>query len=387
MNLLNNFEFILPTKIKYGVGMVKQLGEELDKLQATRVLLVTDKGLVKAGIAEKVGKIIEKSGKEYTVYDGVEANPKDDNVEKAAEIAKIQGIDCIVALGGGSPIDAAKAVSVLALQGGKVRDYKGKGKIKDNCLPLITIPTTAGTGSEVTFSSVITDTQENYKFTIKSPAIAAKVALVDPELTLTVPPLVTASTGMDAMTHAIEGYTANVTEPIAESLGLYAAELISANIKEAVHNGQNLQARCGMMLGSLLAGLSFSHSDVASVHCMAEALGGMYDAPHGMCNSILLPYVMEYNLPETTYKYARIARAMGIDEKDDEKTAAMGIEKIRDISKDIGLPGFSSLGVKEEDFDILADMSAKNISTDSNPRPLDKEGYLNLFKKANNDRG
>jgi alcohol dehydrogenase len=189
------------------------------------------------------------------------------------------------------------------------------------------------------------------------------------------------------MTHAIEGYTANVTEPIAEALGLYAAELISANIKEAVHNGLNIQARSGMMLGSLLAGLSFSHSDVASVHCMAEALGSIYDAPHGLCNSILLPYVMEYNLPVTTYKYARIARAMGIYEISDDKAAAMCIEKIKTLSKEIGLSGLSTLGIKEDDFEMLSEMSVKNISTDSNPREIDKEGYLKIFKKAYNDRG
>ncbi|HQA48825.1 MAG TPA: iron-containing alcohol dehydrogenase [Bacillota bacterium] len=381
MGLLDSFEFILPTRIKFGPGTVNQLAGELEALKAAKVLLVTDRGIVKAGLLDKVTRVL-KDKVELTVYDGVEANPKDRNVEEAADLARRAGVDCVVALGGGSPIDAAKAVCVLALQGGRAKDYKGKGKIKDKCLPLVTIPTTAGTGSEVTFSSVITDTDENYKFTIKSPAIAARVAVIDPELTLTVPPAVTASTGIDALTHAIEGYTVTVTEPIAEALGLYAVELIAANLKEAVHNGTNVEARSGMMLGSLLAGLSFSHSDVGSVHCMAEALGGMYDAPHGLCNAILLPYVMEYNLPEVVYKYARIARAMGVEHDDDEQAAVLGIERIRDLSKEIGLPGFGSLGVKEEDLETLAEMSAKNISTDSNPRKIDKQGYLELFRKA-----
>ena len=385
MGLLDSFEFILPTRIKFGPGTVNQLAGELEALKAAKVLLVTDRGIVKAGLLDKVTRVL-KNKVELTVYDGVEANPKDRNVEEAADLARRAGVDCVVALGGGSPIDAAKAVCVLALQGGRAKDYKGKGKIKDKCLPLVTIPTTAGTGSEVTFSSVITDTDENYKFTIKSPAIAARVAVIDPELTLTVPPAVTASTGIDALTHAIEGYTVTVTEPIAEALGLYAVELIAANLKEAVHNGKNIEARSGMMLGSLLAGLSFSHSDVGSVHCMAEALGGMYDAPHGLCNAILLPYVMEYNLPEVVYKYARIARAMGVEHKDDKQAAVLGIERIKDLSKEIGLPGFGSLGVKEEDLETLAEMSAKNISTDSNPRKIDKQGYLELFRKAYGDR-
>jgi alcohol dehydrogenase len=381
MGLLDSFEFILPTRINFGLGAAGQLADEVEALGGRKVLIVTDRGIIKAGLLDRVTGPL-KGRIEFAVYDGVEANPKDRNAEEAAALARRECVDCVVALGGGSPIDAAKAVCVLALQGGRAKDYMGKGNIKDKCLPLVTIPTTSGTGSEVTFSSVITDTDENYKFTIKSPAIAAKVALVDPELTLTVPPAVTASTGIDALTHAIEGYTATVTEPIAEALGLYAAELIAANIKEAVHNGSSIEARTGMMLGSLLAGLCFSHSDVGSVHCMAESLGGMYDAPHGLCNAILLPFVMEYNLPEAEYKYARIARAMGVENKDDRQAAALGIERIRKLSEDIGLPGFNSLGVKEEDLEALAEMSAKNISTESNPREIDKKGYLELFKKA-----
>ncbi|MDD2481851.1 MAG: iron-containing alcohol dehydrogenase, partial [Lutispora sp.] len=261
----------------------------------------------------------------------------------------------------------------------------GKGKIKDDCLPLITIPTTAGTGSEVTFSSVITDTKERFKFTIKSTAIAAKTAIIDPELTLTVPPVVTAATGIDALTHAIEGYTANCTEPIAEAFGLYAVEYIAQSIVEAVRNGGNLEARDKMMMGSLLAGLSFSHADVASVHCMAEALGSIYDAPHGMCNAILLPYVMEYNLPAAEYKYARIARAMGIEEKEDYKAAVKGIEHIKKLSKEIGLPGIRTLNVNPDDFELLGEMSVKNGSNESNPRKITKDEYVMLFNKAYDD--
>lgn len=383
--MISNFEFILPTKIRYGIGMVKVLGEELRLLNAKKVMVITDKGLVKTGLINRIIELIMAEGIAFVIHDEIEANPKDYNVELAAEIARKQSIDTIVAFGGGSPIDAAKAVVVLAKQGGKVRDYQGKGKIQDDCLPLITIPTTSGTGSEVTFSSVITDTKEKFKFTIKSTAIAAKVAIIDPELTLTVPPMVTAATGIDALTHAIEGYTANCTEPIAEAVGLYAIEYIAKNIAEAVENGTNIEARDKMMMGSLLAGLSFSHADVASVHCMAEALGSMYDAPHGMCNAILLPYVMEYNLPSAEFKYARVARAMGIEEKDDSKAAVKGIEYIKRLSKEIGLPGIASLQVNTEDFGLLAEMSVKNGSNDSNPRSITKDDYVMLFKKAYND--
>ncbi|MDF2874545.1 MAG: alcohol dehydrogenase [Sporomusa sp.] len=383
--MINSFDFVLPTKIRYGTGMVRVLGEELRLLQAQKVMVITDKGLVQTGLVNKITDLIKSAGLSVSIYDEIEANPKDYNVELAAETARKQAIDTIVAFGGGSPIDAAKAVVVLTKQGGRVRDYQGKGKIKDDCIPLITIPTTAGTGSEVTFSSVITDTAEKFKFTIKSPAIAAKVAIIDPELTLTVPPLVTATTGIDALTHAIEGYTANCTEPIAEAVGLYAVEYIQGNIVEAVKNGANIEARDKMMMGSLLAGLSFSHADVASVHCMAEALGSMYDAPHGLCNAILLPYVMEFNLPAAEYKYARVARAMGIDEKDDCTAARKGIEYIKSLSQEIGLPGIKSLNINKEDFIILAEMSVKNGSNDSNPRNITKADYAGLFNKAYND--
>lgn len=382
--MISPFEFLLPTKVRYGAGSIQVLGEELKVLNAKKIMVITDKGLSKSAVMEKVTSILKREAFCFIIYNEIEANPKDYNVEACAETARTENIDTLVAFGGGSPIDAAKAVAVLARQGGHVRNYQGKGKIKDDCLPLLTIPTTAGTGSEVTFSSVITDTKEKFKFTIKSTSIAAKTAIIDPELTLTVPPMITAATGIDALTHAIEGYTANCTEPIAEAVGLYAVEYIANNIVEAVKNGGNLIARDNMMMGSLLGGLSFSHADVASVHCMAEALGSIYDAPHGMCNSILLPYVMEYNLPDATYKYARIARAMGIEEKDDQKAAELGIAHIRKLSREIGLPGMRSLNVNPDDFEMLADMSVKNGSNGSNPREMTRESYIALFRKAYN---
>jgi alcohol dehydrogenase len=383
--MINNFDFILPTKIRYGIGMVTVLGEELRLLKTKKVMIITDRGLVHAGMVHKITDLVKAEGLRYIIYDDIEANPKDYNVELAADTARKESIDTIVAFGGGSPIDAAKAVAVLTKQGGKVRDYQGKGKIKDDCIPLITIPTTAGTGSEVTFSSVITDTKEKFKFTIKSPAIAAKVAIIDPELTLTVPPMITAATGIDALTHGIEGYTANCTEPIAEAVGLYAIEYIAKNITDAVKHGTNLEARDKMMMGSLLAGLSFSHADVASVHCMAEALGSMYDAPHGMCNAILLPFVMEYNLPSAEAKYARVARAMGIEARDDLIAAVQGIEHIKRLSKEIGLPGIKTLPISAEDFPLLAEMAVKNGSNESNPREITKDDYIMIFNKAYND--
>jgi len=284
------FDFVLPSSIQYGNGILKRLDHLLDTYHAKNILIVCDQGMIDAKILDKILVHIGED-KTVNIFSAIEANPKDYNVKEGAAMANTSHADLIIALGGGSPIDAAKGIAVVAKQGGSVRDYATK-TICENCLPIIAIPTTAGTGSEVTFSSVITDTTEQFKFTIKSPHIAAKVALIDPTLTYTLPPAITAATGIDALTHAIEGYTATCTEPIAEALGLYAVEYIGKYIERAVNDGTDSEARDGMMMGSLLAGLSFSHADVASVHCMAEALGSMYDRPHGLCNAIMLPYVM-----------------------------------------------------------------------------------------------
>ena len=235
MNLLNSFSFELPTKIKYGVGAAGGLVDVVANLKARNVLLITDKGVMRSGLMERITGPLEDHNLKWEVFDRVEPNPKDYNVQEGTEIASRFGPDCLVALGGGSPIDCAKAIAVVARQGGAVRDYEGPDKIGSDVLPLIAIPTTAGTGSEVTFSSVITDSSEKFKFSIKDPQIAPKVALVDPEMTLTMPPELTASTGMDALTHAIEGFTANASEPIADSAALYAIELIATYLLSLIH--------------------------------------------------------------------------------------------------------------------------------------------------------
>jgi len=265
-------------------------------------------------------------------------------------------------------------------QGGAVRDYEGPNKIGTDILPLIAIPTTAGTGSEVTFSSVITDSGEKFKFSIKDPRIAPRVALVDPEMTVSMPPGLTASTGMDALTHAIEGFTAKAAEPIADSAALYAIELITSYLRTAVFDGSNLEARAGMLMGSVLAGIAFSHSDVAAVHCVAEALGGKYDAPHGVCNAVVLPAVMAYNMEYCEERYARIAAAMGLFDENVDKAARRAVDAVQKLAVDVHLPAFSTLGVQENDLEELAINSFKNGSNVDNPRPMSKEDYLSLFK-------
>ncbi len=377
------FSFTLPTKIVYGPECIVSLIDELQLNNGNKPVIITDKGVKNAGILDKITSLLAQNNISCTVYDGVEPNPKDVNVEEGAKIAREFGADSIIAVGGGSPIDCAKSVGVLlAHDGDKIKKYEGKTAATKHLPLLITIPTTSGTGSELTFSSVITDTENNYKMTVKSQYTAAKVAICDPELTLSLPAHITASTGMDALTHAIEAYTAACAEPISDAAALYATELIYNNLVRAFNDGSNLEARSAMLLGSMLAGIAFSHSDVASVHCIAESLGGVYDLPHGVCNAVFLPHVMEYNMDYCLERYARIAKAMGLNFENEKEGAKIAVQAVKKLALDVKLPLFSSLNVNTDDFEKLAEMSVKNISTESNPRPMTKEDYLKVIENA-----
>lgn len=382
-NFTSTFSFTLPTKIVYGPGCVNSLIEELKLNGGKRPIIITDKGVKNAGILDKITAMLMLNNISYIVYEGVEPNPKDLNVEEGAKIAREFSADSIIAIGGGSPIDCAKSVGLLiAHNANKIKKYEGKTAATKPLPLLITIPTTSGTGSELTFSSVITDTANNYKMTVKSQYTAAKVAICDPELTISLPAHITASTGMDALTHAIEAYTATCAEPISDAMALYATELIYNNLATAVNEGKNIEARSAMLLGSMLAGIAFSHSDVASVHCIAESLGGVYDLPHGVCNAIFLPYVMEYNMEYSVEKYARIAKAMGLSFENVREGAKKAVDAVKKLAVDVKLPLFSSLNVNSDGFEKLAEMSVKNISTESNPRPMTKEDYLTVINRA-----
>lgn len=379
MNLLNSFSFELPTKIEYGVGAAGKLVESIKALRSRKVLIVTDKGIEASGLLSAIADQLTRAKLEFDIFNEVEPNPKDHNVDTGTQMAKKLQAECLVAVGGGSPIDCAKAIAVLTTHGGAVRDYEGRDKVSGNVLPLIAIPTTAGTGSEVTFSSVITDTEEGFKFTVKHPCMAPRIALLDPQMTITMPPGLTAATGMDALTHAIEGYTAKVSEPLADATALYAIELVTKYLKTAVFEGNDMEARAGMLLGSVLAGIAFSHSDVASVHCIAEALGGKYDTAHGVCNAVVLPAVMEYNMDYCRERYARIALAMGITADSAEDGARRAVEAVKQLAVDVNLPSFGSFGVRAADIEELAFKSFVNGSNADNPRPMSKDDYLILF--------
>ncbi|MDR2089259.1 MAG: iron-containing alcohol dehydrogenase [Clostridiales Family XIII bacterium] len=385
--MFDRFEFMLPTTVRYGLGIHKEIGQTLVDAGKKRILLVTDKGLVAAGIAEKISSVLTETGKiAVTLFDQVEANPRDTTVQKGYELAKRSGIDAMVAVGGGSSMDTAKGIGVLLVGGGTIKDYEGLGRVPSRIPTLIAVPTTVGTGSEVTFWAVIKDTKENYKMSVGSPLIAPEIAFLDPELVATLPPAIIAATGMDALTHAIEGYTATLAEPVTDACGLYAIEMISKNLRNAVYT-DDLTAKGNLLVGSMIAGICFGNSDVGGGHCMSESLGGLYDMPHGIANAVMLPYIMEYNYPAAMDKFARIAMALGerTERMSEREAAYAAVESVRKLNRDLEIKSLKELGVKMEDLDELAERSANNVSVDSNPRKAGKDDFYAMFLKAMND--
>lgn len=383
MSKVNNFEFVLPTKIIYGEGMINKLPDEIRKMNHKKPLIITDKGLIAAGLVAKITDILDEAGMPYSIFDGIQPNPRDTTVTEAAEWARKEDSDMLIAIGGGSSMDTAKAVGVILTEGGRINDYEGLDVVSKPITDLIAIPTTVGTGSEVTFWSVITDTKRHFKMSIGSPLIAAKLAIVDPELVETLPPAMIAATGMDALTHAIEGYTGKLAEPITDACGLYAIQMIGENIRDAVYDN-SADARGKMLLGSLIAGICFGNSDIAGVHCMGEAMGGLYDMPHGVSMAIMLPHVMEYNYVACLDKFVNIARVLGenITGLSKREAAHKAIEAVRQLNMDLGIPTLKAAGAKESDIDELAERSAANVSVDSNPRRADQAAFKSIFQKA-----
>ncbi|WP_144462145.1 iron-containing alcohol dehydrogenase [Siminovitchia fortis] len=384
-----DFQFNLPTTIEFGSGKVKLVGEQVKKY-GNKVLIVTDKGLAQTGILEKVTNSLKKENIDYYVFDEVKPNPRDVDCQKAYEQFKDKKIEVLIGLGGGSSMDTAKAIGTLMTHDGNLSERYGADKLEREITPLICIPTTAGTGSEVTSFSVITDTKLKDKMLIFDLNLAPKIALVDPELTLSLPPSITAATGMDALTHAIEAYVCNMAEPISDALALHAIELIVNSLPEAVENGNNIEARQNMLIGSLIAGLAFGNTDLGGVHAMAEPLGGLYDTPHGVANAIFLPFVFEFNIKANPAKFAIVAKKLGVSEeyKTEEQIALKGVHLLKELSSRIGIPKFSDLNyVNPKDFEFLAEGAENNICTIANPRNITKKDYLELFQLAYEYKG
>lgn len=372
--------FHVPTRIYFGSGIISQLKEIVeDNFKDSRLFLVTDQGILDSGIADKVLSQIQN----IQVFDKVEQNPKFNTVNRAGDIVREIKPDVVIGLGGGSALDAAKAIALLATNPGNIEDYEGKGKYKSPPLDVLAIPTTCGTGSEVTWVSVVTHTERMFKMSIKGPHMFPAVALVDPDLLVTLPPSLVASTGMDALTHAIEAYTVKPATYFTDVYAREALQLIFSSLERAYEDIKtDKEAREGIMLGSTVAGLAFGNSDVGAVHCVAEAVGSIYDTPHGVTNSIFLPFVMEFNLPAAKDRYAEIARIAGIEEKDKNTAAQELIQKIKSLSHTLNIPSFRELEIQKDKFPELAKKSFQNNSNPSNPREVSEEDYLLILEKA-----
>lgn len=375
------FLFQSPVKIIYGLGAVNKLGKETSKL-GKKALIVTGKSSSqKSGALHKVLDSLKEENLEYFVFDKIGSDPTVEMVEEGLEVAKQEGIDVIIALGGGSPMDAAKGISIMVNNPGNISDYEKMSPTIAG-VPIIAIPTTAGTGSEVTKFTVITDEKRKRKMLIGGETLIPKIAILDAELTKTMPPQVTAATGMDALTHAIEAYISKVAQPMSEIFALKAIKLISQNIVKAVLNGENMEARENMLLGQLYAGLAFSNASVALVHAMSRPLGAYFKVPHGVANAILLPKIMEYNHSAIPEKFKVLAEIMGentasLSVRDSSKLAVKAINNIYD---EIGLPKkLSDLGVTKESIDNLAEDAFASGSTLNNPRKASIEDIKSIY--------
>jgi alcohol dehydrogenase len=374
-------KFHMPTAVVFGPGAISELkGIICDQLHFSRPLLVTDKGVGAAGIAaEAVAQLSPIS-----TFAEVEPNPRHSTVDRGGEIARQIKPDLIIGLGGGSVLDAAKAIALLATNPGKIEDYEGRERYRTAPLPVLAIPTTCGTGSEVTWVSIITHTERRIKMSIKGPLMYPAVALVDPDLLGTLPRSLVASTGLDALTHAVEAFTARPASAITDALSLEALRLIFPSLLPAYQDiKKNAGAREKLMLGSLMAGMAFVNSDVGAVHCLAETVGALYDTPHGVANAVFLPYVMEFNLEAAEEKYARIALAAGIDARSGREAARRLIARIREISRELSIPPFRELNIPESDLPIIAQMSFVNNSNPSNARESTAADYLDILRRAN----
>ncbi|WP_062308969.1 iron-containing alcohol dehydrogenase family protein [Alicyclobacillus sendaiensis] len=379
------FTYSIQTHIAFGDGATHHLPEHLVAQGfGRRLLLVTDPGLVQAGVAERIADLLTRSGFVPRMFAEVRPNP-DEAVCLAGRDAFLEHrADGVVAVGGGSSLDAGKAIALLARQGGTPSDYALGRRPYGPPAPVCAVPTTAGTGSEVTRSAVITEQGTHRKLTLKHEVLRPPLAVCDPALTASLPPSVTAHTGVDALVHAIEGATCKGAHPIARAYAREALGLIYPALPRAVHAGDPA-ARRDMLLGSLLAGLAFGSTDVASVHCLAEALGSLYDTPHGLANAVMLLPTLRYNRPYAAEAYAWVARAMGLarEEDGDEGAAEALLEGLRTWLDDLGIPKLRDLpGAKPSDFDQLATLAYENTSTPSNPRPMDVRDYRAVLELA-----
>jgi alcohol dehydrogenase len=379
------YGFFIPTVSLMGVGSSKEAGEQVKALGATKAILVTDKGLSAMGVAAKIAAGVEASGVKVVIFDGAEPNPTDINVHDGVKVYQENGCNAIISLGGGSSHDCAKGVGLVIANGGHIRDFEGVNKSTKSMPAFVAINTTAGTASEMTRFCIITNTDTHVKMAIVDWRVTPNVAINDPLLMVGKPAALTAATGMDALTHAVEAYVSTIATPITDACAIKAIELIAEYLSKAVANGEDLEARDKMAYAEYLAGMAFNNASLGYVHSMAHQLGGFYNLPHGVCNAILLPAVSQYNLIACPKRFADIAVALGENVAGLSVTEAgqKAIDRIRSLSASIGIPtGLKALNVKEEDLKIMSENAKKDACQFTNPRKATLEQVIDIFKAA-----
>ncbi|NEU32354.1 iron-containing alcohol dehydrogenase [bacterium LRH843] len=379
--------FLSPTKLYIGLNSIEKISEIIEEQNARKVYVVTDKGLQAAGVTIPLLAQLEQTGAEYIVFDGVEPDPTEMIIHNAFEKLQSFEADLIIGIGGGSSIDTAKAIGILATNGGEISDYRGVEKVTKPILPLVAIPTTAGTGSEVTTVTVLIDAVQKLKYSIGGKNVAAKWAIIDANLTLSVPPRVTAFTGIDALTHAIEAYTSKLAYPITDALAKEAITLIAESLRTAVYQGTNIEARENMLMGSLLAGLAFSNAKLGLCHVLCNPLGAHYNIPHGLANAILLPYVTAYNVPSQLEKYAEIASILGesVEGLTIREAAERATLAIQRLNQDVNIPvTLADVGVEESNLERMVEECYTNPLVQINPRTASKDDLHQIYKNALN---
>lgn len=372
----------LPTKLVHGPGALARLGEILHELDVERPLLVTDPGVAAAGLVDRALEHLENA----VVFDGVRPNPDIALVDHGARVYAEADRDGLVGLGGGSSLDTAKAIGVVARHGGSILDYEwGRDPVEQRIPPTVAIPTTAGTGSEVTLWTVITDHDRKIKFNVGgTPLIAAHVGLIDPELTVGLPPAVTAATGMDALSHAIECYTCDYHQPFSDAVALQAIELVAQWLRRAVVDGSDLDARTNMAHAATLGGMAYGTESAGAAHAMSQSAGGVHDCPHGALTARVLGPVCEYNASAAPERYARIAQGLGVDTRGlaPLDAALAGVEELYRLTDDVGIPTMGELGFSEDEVPMLARIAFEDPQTIGNAREVDIAAYEDIYRNA-----
>lgn len=380
------FTVTQPTQIQFGAGSITELANTVKNLNGSNVFLVVDPGLVEAGLISPITAPLKKAKIPFTVYDNIDPEPGLKLADKGKKLAKKAGCDCVVGVGGGSAMDVAKAIAILLTNGGKAADYLGLGLIKKAGVPKIMIPTSSGTGAEVTFTAVFINEKTGSKGGMNGDPLYPDAAILDPELTLSLPPHVTAFTGIDALTHALEAYTSTQAHTISEMYSLEAISLIADNLPAAYANGDNLEARSAMLMGSLLGGKALATAGVGLVHAMAYPMGGMFGIPHGLANAVLLPYVVEYNLIGDMEKFAVLAEILGqnTDDLTLRESANLCVDALFTLNDDVGIP--ATLKDLDIPFDSIPEMAKIALTVtrpvENNPRKPSLEDVTAIYETA-----